>query len=247
MRLPASASCRLYLEVDGHSVIVWPEGHARPDPVWFDPDALAAAGRASPGGTGRAATVRFSVDGDTMILRHYRRGGLVSRLVDDRYLRTGLRRSRPWRELALLTRLHAGGMPVPPPVAARISFENPLLPWYRGDLITGYLDGIRTLAEALRAGQLGDLDWPGIGATIARFHAVGVDHADLNAHNVLIDDAGIVYLIDFDRARLRFRGRWRWGNLARLRRSLNKLQAAQPQIEFSEGAWQRLLGGYRSV
>lgn len=243
----AAPSCSLCLEADRGTVVIWPDGRERPDPAWFDRDALAASGRASAGGTGRGATVRFDADGRSLLLRHYRRGGLPSRLVDDRYVRTGLRRSRPWRELALLTRLDAGGMPVPPPVAARITLESPFLPWYRGDLITGYLGGTRTLVEAMRAGRVDDASWPAIGATIARFHAAGVDHADLNAHNVLLDDSGNVYLIDFDRARLRFLGPWRRRNLARLRRSLDKLQAAEPGLGFNEGAWQRLLGGYRSV
>lgn len=243
----AAPSCSLRLVADRGTVVIWPDGYDRPDPAWFDRDALAASGRASGGGMGRGATVRFEADGRTLLLRHYSRGGLPSRLVDDRYLRTGLRRSRPWRELALLTRLEAGGMPVPPPVGARIILQGALLPWYRGDLVMGYLDGTTTLAAALRAGRVDDAGWAAIGATIARFHAAGVDHADLNAHNVLLDEAGAVYLIDFDRARLRRRGRWHRRNLARLRRSLDKLRDAEPGLGFGERAWQQLLAGYRGA
>lgn len=244
---PAVPTCRLHLEAGRGTIMLWPEGRARPDPAWFDAVGLAARGDTSAGGLGRGATVRFEADGRMLLLRHYRRGGFPSRLSHDRYLRTGLRRSRPWRELALLTRLEAGGMPVPPPVGARITLQGPLLPWYRGDLVTGYLDGTTTLAAALRAGRVDDAGWAAIGATIARFHAAGVDHADLNAHNVLLDGAGAVYLIDFDRARLRRQGRWHRRNLARLRRSLDKLRDAEPGLGFGERAWQQLLAGYRGA
>lgn len=243
-------TCNLRLEVRAGAFVVWPDNGPRPDDAWFDPAALAAAGHTGASGTaGRGATVLFEADGRRLVLRHYRRGGLVRHLSDDLYLRTGLRNSRPWRELALLTRLYAGGMPVPAPVAARIAPTGGLSPWYRGDLVTGYLPGTRTLAETLQDGPLDAATWPQIGVTIARFHALAVDHADLNAHNVLLDEAGDVYLIDFDRARLRLRprGRWSHGNLARLHRSLGKLRAGDPDFAFREGEWQRLLAGYRSA
>lgn len=236
--------CSLRLEIERGTILLWPDGYDRPEPGWFDPERLAASGRASSGGLGRGATVRFESEGRTLILRHYRRGGMASRFVDDQYLRVGLRRSRPWRELALLTRLEAGGMPVPPPVAARLVIGHPLSPWYRGDLITGYVHGTATLAQALRAGTIDESIWHAIGVTIARFHDAGVDHADLNAHNVLLDEAGRVYLIDFDRARLRVRGGWRRRNLARLRRSLDKLGGVIPDTSFGPSQWRRLLAGY---
>lgn len=244
-----TADCRLRLEVRDRAVVVWPDGGVRPDDAWFDPHELAASGGGSAGGTGRGATVLFDAGGHRLVLRHYRRGGMVRHLVADRYLRTGLRNSRPWRELAILTRLHAGGMPVPCPIAARIAPAGILSPWYRGDLVTGYLAGTRTLAETVRAGSPDEIAWSAIGATIARFHAAGVDHADLNAHNVLLDDDGAVYLIDFDRARLRMRSRGRWaeGNLARLRHSLDKLAAQEPGFAFSETDWAALEHGYRDA
>mgnify|MGYP006421682893 CR=1 FL=1 len=243
-------SCNLRLEVRRGSFVVWPEDGPRPDATWFDPAALAAAGHTGASGTaGRGATVLFAADDRRLVLRHYRRGGLVRHLSDDLYLRTGLRNSRPWRELALLTRLHAGGMPVPRPIAARVAPTAALSPLYRGDLVTEYLPGTRTLAEALRNGPLDTATWPQIGVTIARFHALAVDHADLNAHNLLLDEADNVYLIDFDRVRLRLRPRGRWchGNLARLHHSLGKLWRTEPEFAFGEGEWQRLLAGYRSA
>jgi len=51
-------------------------------------------------------------------------------------------------------------------------------------------------------------------------HAAGADHADLNAHNILLDGDGVVSVIDFDRGRLRNGGSWMRRNLARLQRCL---------------------------
>lgn len=223
--------------------MLWPEGAPRPDTALFDCDG--ARGGAGEGGTGRGATEIFAAMGTTVLLRHYRRGGMVRHVSGDRYIWLGLRRSRPWRELRALTHLAARGLPVPPPVAARVVRPHPVAPWYRGDLVTGYLAGTRTLAQTLRGAPLGPSGWRAVGATLARLHAAGVDHADLNAHNLLLDDRGTVYVIDFDRARLRrASGRWCGANLARLRRSLDKLAREREPIAFEPPDWGHLLAGY---
>ena len=78
-----------------------------------------------------------------------------------------------------------------------------------------------------------------------RFHDLGVCHADLNAHNVLLSEE-TVYLIDFDRCELRkAAGFWRDENLVRLRRSLEKTAYALPRDRFTEADWHGLLDGYR--
>ena len=48
----------------------------------------------------------------------------------------------------------------------------------------------RTLATALAAAPVGVEHWRRIGACIGRLHAHGVHHADLNAHNLLLDTQG---------------------------------------------------------
>ena len=70
---------------------------------------------------------------------------------------------------------------------------------------------------------------------IARFHRAGLDHADLNAHNILFDDAGRGWLIDFDRGVLRIPAtRWRERNLKRLLRSLLKLRGARSREDVEQ-------------
>lgn len=154
------------------------------------------------------------------VLRHYRRGGLVAKLVRDRYPWRGEDATRSFREFRLLADLVARGLPVPRPLAA--GYRRAGLT-YRADLLTELVSQSRTFAETLGDASV----WPTIGATIARFHREGVWHADLNAHNLLIDAETQVWIIDFDRGRLRVPdAAWQQSNLLRLRRSLVKLGAA---------------------
>ena len=113
---------------------------------------------------------------------------------------------------------------------------------YRADLITLALPPSRTLADAITGSALGQERWHQVGVTLARFHAQGVHHADLNAHNVLLGQES-VYLLDFDRGRLQARGAWEQAVLQRLRRSLQKIQRQRSSVYFGEREWSWLLAG----
>jgi 3-deoxy-D-manno-octulosonic acid kinase len=173
-------------------------------------------------------------EGREYVHRHYYRGGWPARWVVDRYFWLGLKRSRPWREMALLAEMRHEGLPVPPPVLAvidRTGFWG-----YRADLVTARLDGT-SLAQAIRSAQ--PIDWTGIGRTIRRFHDLGIEHADLNATNIWLTPKGEVCLLDFDRARRRHR-RSRYfsdRSLRRLRRSLEKQPGGAAEAE----AWDVLI------
>lgn len=202
---------------------------------WSSPvtGGLRAAGR------GRTMFVGEGTSG--FVLRHYRRGGLMGRVNADRYLWLGRDRTRAFREWRLLAELKARGLPVPRPAAARYRRCGP---WYTADLLTVREPGIRPLSERLLTCTNRGF-WTGIGRGIRRFHDAGAWHADLNAYNLQVDAADEVFLLDFDRGRLRPDGRWRQGNLARLRRSLEKVARLDPRIRFSSEDWRHLLEGYR--
>jgi 3-deoxy-D-manno-octulosonic acid kinase len=70
-----------------------------------------------------------------------------------------------------------------------------------------------------------------------------VHHADLNAHNLLVGLDGAVYVLDFDRGRLRARGAWERAVLERLHRSLVKVSAGLPAERFDARAWAELCAG----
>lgn len=202
---------------------------------WRARDALHEAA----GGRG---TIAFIDAGERRwVLRHYRRGGLVAKLLGDRYLWAGADATRAFREWRLLRRLRAAGLPVPAPVAAR--YERVGL-FYRADLVTEELPTRRTVAEALQSAPLDPAAWQAVGACVGRLHAQGVHHADLNAHNLLLGANGAVYVLDFDRGRIRPRGVWVQAVLERLQRSLRKVTAGLPSDRFDDAAWQALLQGH---
>lgn len=169
------------------------------------------------------------------VLRHYRRGGLAAKLSQDSYLWTGASRTRSFREWRLLAELRRRGLPVPAPIAAR--YVHRVLT-YRADLITELLPATHTLAALITGRELGESGWRSVGRTIGKFHRQGVHHADLNANNILIGEVdGTVYLLDFDRGRIRRRGAWEAEVLARLKRSLEKIRGQRSNVKFGERQW----------
>ncbi|HWL62435.1 MAG TPA: 3-deoxy-D-manno-octulosonic acid kinase [Steroidobacteraceae bacterium] len=223
---------------------------------WFHPQHWVSRGAVIARHTGRGAAIGFECEGRRYLLRHYLRGGLIAALSAERYLWLGEPRTRPLAELKLNLRLHADQLPVPRPVAVRYA-QSGL--GYTADIITEYLPDTRTLAACLAEGDLGLPTWAAIGRTIRRFHDWGLDHADLNAHNILLRGTDEVFLIDFDKARLR-RGRvhtgeqallqsrhlrspglWADANLARLRRSLDGLEDQRTERRFDDTQWQCLV------
>jgi 3-deoxy-D-manno-octulosonic acid kinase len=210
-------------------------------PSWFDAAYWNSRGELDGIARGRGATHYIKASGKSLVLRHYRRGGLMAHLSADKYLWRGQDNTRPFAEWQLTYRLHRAGLPVPAPIAARYVHKGLT---YSGDLITERLPTVGSLAECLRKGALSIMTWILIGRCIRRFHDLGVCHADLNAHNVLLSEE-TVYLIDFDRCQLRKGGLWRDENLVRLRRSLEKITYGLPRERFSEADWHGLLDGYR--
>ena len=168
---------------------------------------------------GRGAGARVGENGQ-WFLRHYFRGGKAALLSKEHYFYLGAERVRSVAEFRILKKLRDSGLPAPRPVAARYRVSGMS---YSADLITEWIEDTRTLADFLRHCDDPADTMVQVGATIARFHSAGVCHADLNAHNILIRKDGSVWLVDFDRARLRSPGGWHRGRLLRLRRSLRKL------------------------
>lgn len=143
--------------------------------------------------------------GGRWAVRHYRRGGLVARVLGDRYLRIGA--PRPFREAEVSEAVRALGIPTPRVVAAAV---YPAGIFYRGDLVTRWIPDALELAQVLfdpeRRGVGGSVDrrdaLAEAGGLIRRMARAGVRHPDLNAKNVLLEWSGSVpdaYLLDLDR------------------------------------------------
>jgi 3-deoxy-D-manno-octulosonic acid kinase len=207
-------------------------GSARLDPAWFEPAWWGERARAvGSGGRGGAWFVEgTSSEGGfgQAVLRHYLRGGFAARFSRNRHLWRGAGQIRSFDEFRLLRELLRRKLPVPRPIAA-IYWREGL--FYRAAILLERLQGVTSLAD--RAAAHGrTAPWEEAGRMIARIHRAGLDHADLNAHNLLFEDSGRGWVIDLDRSQLRIPATdWREANLARLLRSLLKLRGARSVAE----------------
>jgi len=219
-----------------------------PTTSYFETESWRKRGALNGVAKGRGTTAFVHHAGQEYVLRHYRRGGLVSRFVEDRYFWSGLAQTRAWREWHLLAELRSRNLPVPQPVAARV-LRSGL--FYKADILMHRIPEAGTLADLLMGSAMTVSLWRGLGQTLRNFHVAGVFHADLNASNILLDRQENFHLIDFDRGCLREpQQRWQEANILRLRRSLEKFlgkaKKSQKSFYFGEADWQALLQGYEA-
>lgn len=210
----------------------------------FTPDYWLAKHKVTQTERGRGASWFVDAEGQEWVLRHYRRGGFIARFVEEHYIWLGLERSRAWREWKLLASMHDSGLPVPLPIAARVCRRGLI---YRADIITQRIPGALSLTQRLSGESYDDRCWLEVGNTLAQFHKAGIFHADLNAHNIMLDNTGQVFLIDFDRGEQRSAGSWQKLNLVRLHHSLAKLKRQYKEFYFTDNNWQQLLDSYHTA
>lgn len=213
----------------------------------FDPDWLKeSATLHTKEVAGRGSVVVFDHENHSLVLREYRRGGMMSRLNKDQYYWRGLAATRPWQEFMMLRTLVQLRLPVPAPYACRISRTGLM---YRGSLITHLIPDTETLASTLTHREVSEPEWFNIGRCIRRFHDAGAFHSDLNAHNILLNKNSEIFLIDFDKSGFRTgHGRpWKFANLKRLQRSIMKCWTKSDLVFFSPQSWGTLRDGYLST
>ena len=187
--------------------------------------------RALAGGRGGTRVVR--ADGHEVVVRPYRRGGMVASVLHDTYFGW---QPRPFRELATLAGLRQSGAPVVQVYAAAVQWLVPGC--YRGWLVTQYVAGSQTLWEWLSADPQSpqrEQVLAQVGRAIRRLHDCGGAHPDLNLNNILIGvrsaamELPQVVFIDFDGPR-----RAPQANLARLERSARKLDPGGTRITAAD-------------
>ena len=221
----------------------------------FQPDWLVSAGLVSETASGRGMVYFFEAFDEKCVLRHYFRGGMVARLTDDSFVFTGLKHTRPYRELSILSKLFKAGLNVPKPLAAKVHRKGLS---YSADIITGAIEDAEELHQILIQTNLEKPIWLEIGKTIKLLHNAQVCHYDLNVKNLLlqsnmnskdIDKMGQtkVFILDFDGCKERAGDNWKIENLARFRRSLDKQSTKQDQYFFSEENWHWFTQGYQSA
>lgn len=191
---------------------------------------------------GRGVTYFIENEAQHWVLKHYFRGGLVGKLIKDRYLFTGINKTRAIEEYELLKKMQLLGLPVPTPVAVKITKH---LCSYQADILTSRIIDAKDVVGLLSEKPINKALWQTIGKTIKQFHQQGIYHDDLNCHNILIDNNNKVWLIDFDRSKQKaIEKNWQEANLHRLLRSFNKEKNRLANFHWHNNDWQDLMSGY---
>lgn len=222
---------------EGSVLLVHPDYEGRVTMDWFCPGFWGE--KAQPVGSGGRGAAWFIDTGvGRVVLREYRRGGLVARISEQNYVFTRESDVRSVAEFRLLNHLVNMGLPVPKPVAAWYRKVSKAL--YQAAIMIERLESTAPLAELVPA--LDVTDWRALGTTIRRFHDAGVNHADLNCFNVLVRD-GTYFLIDFDKGRIMPRQsseKWKVNNLERFARSIRKVAGSAAL----DRVWDSFMNGY---
>ena len=214
----------------------------RTDDITFNVKSWAARSSIIGFAEGRGTTFFVEHQGRELVLRHYKRGGKISDYVEDKYLWLGLSLTRAWREFKLLKMMYEASLPVPRPVAAHIVKEGF---FYKADLITQRIRHSHLLLNELENNSFEQGHWVAMGGMVRRFHDKGIHHVDLNVKNILLDEGGRFYLIDFDKCRQRKPARhWQMANINRLKRSIVKAINLNTDIKINESYWEWFLQGY---
>jgi 3-deoxy-D-manno-octulosonic acid kinase len=227
----------------GRFSILRAPGYEHVGKQWFLPSFWGElAGRVADGGRGSAWFIES--ENNSFVLRHYRRGGIAAKFSKRRYLFGGFKKTRSFAEFRLTFELSQRGLPVPNLVAALAVRKNHLT--YEAAILMERIPGAQPLPACSEVSDEGL--WHRVGKVIGAFHREGLDHVDLNCDNILITDDS-VYLIDFDRCKLRTNGEgqagWKVKNLERLHRSVCKRLSFFSDKKRA-GVWQALMTGYHT-
>jgi len=204
---------------------------------------------------GRGRVFIFPTAGSTenathWIVRHYRRGGILARHLDDRYLVT--RTPRPLKELQASMEARSRGIPTPR-IIGGAAYRSGV--FYRAELVTEYLPDVTDLASVVFGVSERNMAFcatalHAAGKLVSLLEKERVAHADLNASNILVNqlgDASSAHVIDLDRCRplsptarapVKLMRR-------RLERSLKKLAQRYGQ-PLDEVLWMALRDGYET-
>lgn len=192
---------------------------------------------------GRGTTYFFQHNKNEYVLRHYRRGGVIGKVLSDQYLYTSIEKSRAWQEFRLLKLMQTFDLPCPTPIAAMVSKSGL---YYQADIISTKIPDAQDLHHILLNKSLTTDVWEKIGQTIAKFHNHQVYHHDLNIHNIMLDSEDGVWLIDFDKCAIKQGDDWKQSNMERLKRSFEKEKRLN-NIQWQLIDWQVLVSAYNDA
>lgn len=146
---------------------------------------------------GRVSVSRIELEGiGAVIVKHYRRGGMLAHLISKTYLKVGKPRSQ--LEYELMRIVEKLGVRTPEPIA--YAYKGGL--FYRAWLVTREVEQALSMAQLSRiAPERVATAMHTLGRQVDLLVAHRIRHADFHPGNVLVDHSNQVYIIDFDKAR----------------------------------------------
>ena len=169
---------------------------------------------------GRTAATPAQLDGiGSVVIKHYRRGGLMRYFIKDRYLKFG--KTRAQREFELLNIVGTLGINIPQPIA--YAHRGRLL--YRAWLVTREIHQPLSLARlSLQDEKKASTAMASVIEQISLLIQNDILQVDLHPGNVVVDVREQVYLLDFDKGRVYHGSRQKLINLylARWQRAVSK-------------------------
>jgi 3-deoxy-D-manno-octulosonic acid kinase len=169
---------------------------------------------------GRNATSPVQLDEiGSVVIKHYRRGGLMRYFIKHRYLMFG--KTRAQREFELLGFAETLGINVPQPIV----YAHRGRLFYRTWLVTRQIHQSMSLARlSLQDEKKAGLAMQSVIEQTSSLVQNHILHVDLHPGNVVVDRAGKVYLLDFDRGRVYHGNRQKLRNryVARWQRAVAK-------------------------
>lgn len=181
------------------------------------PDALRFQGRAP------VYAITMGLSQERIVVRHAVRGGLIGRVVYDRFMPP----TRATRELTAAFRLKLGGVPTPEVMAVVTYPAGAML--RRVDVATRYIDGAdlgAIFGDARNDVQRRPI-LDAVARLLTRLAGVGAQHPDMNLKNILVtsgEQGYVAHILDVDRIHFHVPGSplVARANLDRLVRSLRK-------------------------
>lgn len=164
-----------------------------------------------------------------IVVKYYRRGGLVRYIVKQRYLKC--RKTRSQKEYELLQKVRSFGISAPEPIA--FAYRGRL--FYQAWLVTREIKQHQTLAElSLSNKKRTGFVMKNVIEQVSILIKNSILHVDLHPGNVIVDNQDRVYILDFDKGDI-FSGninKLKSRYLSRWNRAIKKHQLPEMLIEL---------------